>query len=114
MPIEKSGGFSFVLLEVLSLVIVSGFLKEIYFRGIPYYLLKNKFGELNTFLFGNICFAIIDWPNFGLSFFTGGIWYLFFRRNGSLIIPIIGHGLCNLLGIMARAGGLCFLGIIPQ
>jgi len=95
------------------LVIISGFFKELYFRGIPYYLLKDKFGEWKAFLFGNICFTILDWPNFGLSFFLGSIWYLFFRKRGTLIIPVAGHGLFNLLGILARAGALSFVGIIP-
>jgi membrane protease YdiL (CAAX protease family) len=88
MPVEKAGNIPLILLEVLSLVIIAGFFKEIYFR-------------------------ILDWPNFGLSFFLGLIWYLFFRKRGSLIIPVVGHGLFNLLGILARAGALSFLGIIP-
>jgi membrane protease YdiL (CAAX protease family) len=113
MPVEKTGNIQLVILEIVSLVFISGFFKEIYFRGIPYYLLKDKFGEWKTFLFGNICFTILDWPNFGLSFFLGLIWYLFFRKRGSLIIPVIGHGLCNLLGILARVGAFSFIGITP-
>jgi len=114
MPIEKSNNISQILLEILSIVFVSGFFKEIYFRGIPYILLKGKYGEWKTFLYGNICFTILDWPNLGLSFFLGIIWYLFYRKNGSLIIPMIGHGLFNLLGILARIGIFSFLGIIPK
>jgi hypothetical protein len=114
MPIEKSENSLLVILEVVSLVIVSGFFKEIYFRGIPYLLLRSRYGEWKSFLFGNICFTILDWPNFGLSFFLGLIWYLFFRKRGSLIIPIIGHGIFNLLGILARYGALRFIGIIPM
>ncbi len=113
MPIEKTGNVFLTILEIISLVIVSGFFKEIYFRGIPYLLMKKKYGEWKSFLFGNICFTILDWPNFGLSFFLGLIWYLFFRKRGSLIIPIIGHGLFNLLGILARNGALSFFGILP-
>ena len=113
MPVEKADNISLILLEILSLVIVSGFFKEIYFRGIPYFLLKGKLGEWKSFLFGNICFTILDWPNFGLSFFLGLIWYLFFRKRGSLIIPIIGHGFFNLIGILARAGAWSYIGIIP-
>lgn len=113
MPIEKTGNLLLVILEIVSLVIVSGFFKEIYFRGIPYLLMKSRYGEWKSFLFGNICFTILDWPNLGLSFFLGLIWYLFFRKRGSLIIPIVGHGLFNLLGILARCGALSFIGIIP-
>lgn len=113
MPIEKSGNVFLIILEIVSLVIVSGFFKEIYFRGIPYLLMRNRYGEWKSFLFGNICYTILDWPNLGLSFFLGLIWYLFFRKKGSVIIPIIGHGLFNLLGILARCGALSFIGIIP-
>lgn len=113
IPIVKTESFFLVILEIVSLVIVSGFFKEIYFRGIPYLLMKSRHGEWKSFLIGNICFTILDWPNFGLSFFLGLIWYLFFRKKGSLIIPIIGHGLFNLLGILARCGALSFIGIIP-
>ena len=113
MPIEKHGNSLLVILEIVSLVMVSGFFKEIYFRGIPYLLMKSRYGEWKSFLFGNICFTILDWPNFGLSFFLGCIWYLFFRKRGSLIIPIVGHGLFNLLGILARCGVLSFIGIMP-
>lgn len=113
MPIEKADNVSLVLLEVLSLVFVSSFFKEIYFRGIPYILLKNRFGEWKFLLFGNIFFTILDWPNFGLSFFLGGIWYLFYRKKDSLIIPIIGYGLFNFLGILARIGFFTFIGIVP-
>jgi len=114
MPVEKTENVFLIIFEIISLVIVSGFFKEIYFRGIPYLLMKNKFGEWKSFLIGNICFTILDWPNLGISFFHGFIWYLFYRKRGSLIIPIIGHGLCNLLGILARAGALSFIGIIPM
>lgn len=113
MPIEKTENSLLPVLEIVSLVIVSGFFKEIYFRGIPYFLLKSRYGEWKSFLFGNICFTILDWPNFGLSFFLGVIWYLFFRDRGSLIIPMIGHGLFNLLGILARCGVFGFFGILP-
>ncbi|MFP4165026.1 MAG: CPBP family intramembrane glutamic endopeptidase [Chitinispirillaceae bacterium] len=113
MPVEKAGPGSLILLEILSIVIISGILKEIYFRGIPYYIMKGRYGEWKAFLFGNICYTVLDWPNFGLSFFLGLIWYLFFRKRGSLIIPIIGHGLFNLLGVLARAGALSFIGIVP-
>lgn len=113
MPVEKTENVFLIIFEIISLVIVSGFFKEIYFRGIPYLLMKSKFGEWKSFLIGNICYTILDWPNLGISFFLGSIWYLFYRKRGSLIIPIIGHGLCNLLGILARSGALSFIGIIP-
>lgn len=104
IPVQKTDDGSIIILDVVSLVFFSGFFKELYFRGIPYYLLKQNYGEWKSFLFGNVCFAVLDWPNYGLSFFLGLIWYLFFRKKGSLIIPVIGHGVCNLLGIAVRAG----------
>lgn len=114
MPLERTDSPPLIFLEIISIVLFSGFFKELYFRGIPFYLLKDKYGEWKSFLIGNIFFMILDWPNLGLSFFLGFIWYLFFRKTGSLLIPVIGHGLCNFLGILARIGAFSLIGIIPQ
>lgn len=114
MPVHKIENISLVFLEIVSLVLVSGIFKEIYFRGIPYVLLRPKIGEWKAFFIGNICFALLDWPNLGLSFFLGFIWYLFYRKRGSLLIPIIGHGVFNLCGILARSGALGFIGIVAS
>lgn len=114
MPVEKTENVSLALLEMVSLVMVSGVFKEIYFRGVPYILLRPKIGEWKAFLIGNLWFAVLDWPNLGLSFFIGLIWYLFYRKRGSLLVPIIGHGVFNLFGIFARSGVLGFIGIVPS
>jgi len=42
------------------------------------------------------------------------MFYLFYRKRGSLIILIIGHGLYNLLGMLMVMGAFSFLGIVPQ
>ena len=114
VPISKYQNISQVPVAIISIVIVAGFFKEVYFRGIPYILLKNSFGEWTAFLMGNICFAILDWTNIGFSFVLGSIWYLFYRKRGSLSIPIIAHGLYNLLGILTSLGVFSFNGLIPK
>ena len=108
------GDKSMLPLDIISTVFVSGFFKEIYFRGIPYIFLKDKMGEWPAFLLGNLCFAILDWPNLGLSFLLGGAWYLFYRKRGSLIIPVIAHGLYNLLIILGSLGAFHFLGLVVK
>jgi CAAX amino terminal protease family. len=113
-PIYKYENVHQLPIAIISLVIVSGLLKEIYFRGIPYIFLKDAFGEWTAFLMGNICFTILDWPNVGYSFFLGLIWYLFYRKRGSLSIPVIAHGLHNLLYMLAGLGAFSFIGIIPK
>lgn len=113
-PINKLNDTSIFILSFISIVLVSGFCKEIYFRGLPFVFLKEHLGEWGSFLLGNICFIVLDWQNLGLSFCFGLIWYMYYRKRGALIIPIIGHGGLNLLSLLARAGAFSFLGIIPQ
>ncbi|HQA59319.1 MAG TPA: type II CAAX endopeptidase family protein [Acetivibrio sp.] len=112
-PVYRFQGYNTLWLNILSYVIVSGICKEVYFRGIPFIFLEHEFGEWPAFLFANICFTILDWPNVGLSFVLGLVWYLFYRKRGSLIIPVIGHGLYNFLCTLASMGVFSFLGIIP-
>lgn len=112
-PVYKFEGYNTLWLNILSYVFVSGICKEVYFRGVPFRFLKDEFGEWPAFLFANVCFTILDWFNVGLSFVLGLVWYLFYRKRGSLIIPVIGHGLYNLLCTLTSMGVFSFLGIIP-
>lgn len=115
IPLEKNDNSIAVnILFIMSLVLVSGFFKEILFRGIPRIFLQNQIGEWTAFLIANICFAILDWPNLGLSFIFGTVWYLFYRKQKSLLVPIIAHGFHNLFGLLVSTGLLAFIGIIPQ
>jgi len=113
IPLVKSSG-SIIILRVVSLTLFSGFFKEILFRGIPFIFLKNQIGEFPAFMCGNILFAVLDWPNMGISFIYGTIWYLFYRKRGSLLVPVTAHGFHNLMQTLAVSGGLAFIGIIPH
>lgn len=87
------------ILSFVSLVLVSGFFKEIYFRGLANHFLKRDLGEWQSFLLTNILFAVLDWPNLGMSFLYGLIWIAFYRKRNRIIVPIIAHGLHNLISI---------------
>jgi membrane protease YdiL (CAAX protease family) len=85
------------ILAFLSLVLVSGFFKEIYFRGLANHFLKERIGEWPAYLLTNTLFAILDWFNFGMSFVFGMIWIAFYRRRNRIIVPIIAHAIHNLI-----------------
>lgn len=113
IPVYQYEAYSNLWINILAYVFISGICKEVYFRGVPYRFLKDKLGEWPAFLLANLCFSILDWFNVGMSFVLGLIWYLFYRKRGSLIIPIIGHGLFNLLCTLTSMGVFSFLGITP-
>ena len=113
-PVYRYTSYNILWLNILAYVLVSGFCKEVYYRGIPFKFLRDELGEWPAFLLANVCFTILDWTNVGLSFVLGLVWYLFYRKRGSLIIPILGHGLYNLLCVLTAMGAFSFLGIIPK
>ena len=62
------------IMKIISLVFVSGICKEIYFRGFAKSFVGSVLGETKALLLLNILFALLDWYNFGFSFFAGLIW----------------------------------------
>ncbi len=112
-PVYRYTSYNVLWLNILAYVLVSGICKEVYYRGVPFRFLREELGEWPAFLVANVCFTILDWNNVGLSFVLGLVWYLFYRKRGSLIIPILGHGLYNLLCVLTAMGTFSFLGIIP-
>lgn len=112
-PVYRYESYNILWLNILSYVFVSGICKEVYYRGVPFKFLKDELGEWPSFLIANVCFTLLDWHNVGLSFAIGFVWYLFYRKRGSLIIPVLGHGLFNLLCVLAAMGAFSFLGIKP-
>jgi membrane protease YdiL (CAAX protease family) len=113
-PVYRYTSYNILWLNIMAYVFVAGICKEVYYRGVPFKFLKDELGEWPAFLIANVCFTILDWPNVGLSFVIGLVWYLFYRKRGSLIIPILGHGLYNLLCVLTAMGTFSFLGIIPK
>lgn len=85
-----------VIMDVISLVLVSGIFKEIYFRGLAKRFVSPVFGEMTALILFNVLFAVLDWHNLGVSFITGFIWILAYRRTNHLITPMLCHSLSGL------------------
>ena len=88
------------IMKIISLVFVSGICKEIYFRGFAKSLVGSVLGETKALLLVNIMFAMLDWYNFGFSFFAGLIWIFSYKMSGHLISSIFPHAGVNLAGII--------------
>ncbi len=88
------------IMKMISLVFVSGICKEIYFRGFAKCFVGSVIGENKALLLFNLMFAMLDWYNFGFSFFAGLIWIWSYKRSGHLISSMIAHGGANLAAII--------------
>lgn len=91
---------SLVILEIISLVFISGFCKEIYFRGFAKNFASDIFGEIGAFLLFNMLFGLLDWFNMGHSFIAGLVWIFIYKKTKHLIAPMIAHGGMNLIAII--------------
>ena len=95
-----NNSITFYILYFLSLSLVCGILKELYFRGFAKFFLADIFGENFSYLLTAILFGIVDWQNMGSSVILGLLWGFAYKKNGRLIVPMIAHGLINALGII--------------
>lgn len=89
----------FYLLLFLSLSVVCGFLKELYFRGFARYFLSDVFGKTQAYVLTAILFGIVDWQNMGSSIILGLLWGYVYQKKDRLIVPMIAHGVINLIGL---------------
>lgn len=87
-------------LYFISLVLVSGICKEIYFRGFAKHFVSPVLGEIGAFLLFNVMFGLLDWYNMGYSFVLGLICIWGYKKRKHLITPMIIHGGVNLIGII--------------
>ena len=97
------------IMKIISLVFVSGICKEIYFRGFAKCFVGSVLGETKALLLFNILFSLLDWYNFGFSFFAGLIWIWAYKKSGHMISSIIPHAGANLVGIfylIVMCGGM--------
>lgn len=97
------------IMKIIALVFVSGICKEIYFRGFAKSFVGSVLGETKALLLINILFALLDWYNFGFSFFAGLIWIWAYKKSGHMISSIIPHAGVNLVGIfylIVMSGGM--------
>ena len=88
------------IMGVLALGIVSGIVKEIFFRGLAKVFCGSVMGEMTALIFFNVMFAMLDWYNYGLSFIIGLIWIWAYKKSGHLIAPMIAHGGINVIALV--------------
>ena len=88
------------IIKIISLVFVSGICKEIYFRGFAKSFVGSVLGETKALLLFNLMFAMLDWYNFGFSFFAGLLWIWFYKKSGHLISSMIAHSGANLASVV--------------
>lgn len=92
----KEMGINVAAMEIIALVLVSGIVKEIYFRGLAKRFGGPVFGEMKALLLFNMLFAMLDWFNLGVSFVIGLVWLMAYRKTNHLITPMICHCLSGL------------------
>lgn len=89
-----------ICLMIISLGIVSGICKEIYFRGLAKNFCGSVFGETTALLLFNVMFGMLDWFNMGHSFIVGLLWIWGYKKSKHLIVPMIAHGGMNLISVV--------------
>lgn len=89
-----------IVLMIISLGIVSGICKEIFFRGFAKNFCGSVLGETTALLLFNVMFGLLDWFNMGHSFILGLLWIWGYKRSKHLIVPMIAHGGINLISIV--------------
>ena len=93
-------GVGITILYVIALVFVSGFCKEIYYRGFAKRFCRQVFGEMTALLLFNMLFGLLDWYNFGYSFVLGLLCIWGYQKRKHMIVPMIIHGGANLISII--------------
>lgn len=88
-----------MVMEFVALTLVSGFCKEIFFRGLAKRFCGPVMGEMTALLLFNLMFAVLDWHNLGYSFVIGLVWIWAYKKTGHLLAPMIAHGGINFIGI---------------
>lgn len=88
------------ILMIISLGLVSGICKEIYFRGFAKNFCGKILGETEALLLFNVMFGMLDWFNMGLSFIVGLLWIWGYKKSKHLIVPMIAHGGINLISVV--------------
>ncbi len=89
-----------MIMWFIALGLVSGIVKEIFFRGFARRFCAPVMGETTAFLLFNLMFAMLDWHNYGYSFLIGLIWIWAYKKSGHLIAPMIAHGGCGIISII--------------
>ncbi len=98
--IESSLPADMIILWIISLVFVSGIIKEIFYRGFAKRFLGPVIGEMPALLLFNVMFAVLDWHNYGLSFFLGLACIWAYKKTCRLLAPMLVHGMANLIALI--------------
>lgn len=88
-----------MIMWIIALGLVSGIVKEIFFRGLAKIFCGPVLGEITAFLLFNVMFAMLDWHNYGYSFIIGIVWIWAYKKTGHLLAPMIAHGGANIVTI---------------
>lgn len=89
-----------LIMGFIALVLVSGIVKEILFRGLAKIFCGPVTGELTALILFNVLFTMLDWYNFGFSFVLGLICIWAYKKTGHLLAPMIAHGGINLISLI--------------
>lgn len=83
--------------------------EELIFRGIVYRYLRQRFGRAPALLASAVFFGMLhaNWASFAPLCVLGVIFALTYEKTGDLRVPIVAHGLFNLLNaaFIVAAGG---------
>lgn len=91
-----------------ALILASGILaplsEELFFRGVLCTGLSNSFGTVTGIMVSSAIFTVLH-GDFSITalliFFAGLVFALLYKKSGSLLVPIIAHGVHNLLTTLA-------------
>ncbi|MFA5726676.1 MAG: CPBP family intramembrane glutamic endopeptidase [Saccharofermentanaceae bacterium] len=88
---EAKPDLEFAILCFIALGLVSGIVKEIFFRGLAKRFCGPVLGENMALLLFNVMFSMLDWHNYGYSFVIGLVWIWAYKKSNHLIAPMIAH-----------------------
>ncbi|MEK5056564.1 type II CAAX endopeptidase family protein [Niallia sp. FSL K6-0212] len=92
----------------VSAAIISPVYEEIFYRGFLYRFIRSKYGILIGMLGSSLIFMIVHIPTFNtlpINFVSGLIFAWTYEKSGSVVPPIIIHGIFNGIAIILTALG---------
>lgn len=90
--------FLYNLIETFSIIIVAPITEEFVFRGVLLHRWGTKWGLIAGIIVSSVVFGILHANPIGLTMF-GVVMALLYIKTATLIIPILAHGLNNLIAI---------------
>ncbi len=111
LPTGTSQQYPDFWLTVIILIVCTGFLEELVFRGILYQTVREQWGSrtslvLVSFLNASLYISNLSWQQFLLVFVAAMIFTEIFRRHKSLLAVSLAHGLFNIVLYRLRTGAV--------